>query len=242
MEEKNLPTPEGTQEQKPTAEKKPGEEHVDVPTPPNPEPKPTPSVDYREKFGESTRENQVLSGKLANLESQLGMAIKAEPPTEAELRAEYPEWDELTAFERRMATSNLTLQKQVQKATLIAQQAGTEAISERQFVDLLRKKNADGTFKYPGLREREDDFRSYCQMPSHKGAPLETLANAFLFELGAEPKPTPQPKPEPKPTLERTSGGDTPQPKTVISDEDAEVIRKNDPKRYNELIKAGKIK
>lgn len=243
MSDTKLQTPdEGTQEQKPTAEQKPDKDIIEDPLPPNPSVPQTPSVDYQKKFSESTREGQVLAGKLANLETQLGMAIKAEPPTDAELRAEYPEWDELTSFEKRMATQNLTLHKQVVKATLLANQATTEAITEREFTDILRKKNPDGTFKYPGLRDREDDFRAYCNMPTHKGAPLETLANAFLFELGDKPNPTPQPKPEPRPTLERTSGGDTPKPMAEISDEDAAAIRKNDSKRYNELIKSGKIK
>lgn len=241
--EKNLQTSEKeTQEQKIIAEKNPAEEKVDNPQPPKHDEQPKPAVDYREKFGESTRENQVLAGQLAEKERQLGMAIKAEPPTEAELKTEYPEWDELTSFEKRMATEALTLKKQVAKATLLAQQAQTEAVSERAFTDILRKKNSDGTLKYPGLRDREDDFRAYCNMSSHKGAPLETLANAFLYEIGEQPKPIQKTDVDPKPVLERTSGGDKPANSAEISDEDAAVIRKNDPKHYAELIKSGKIK
>jgi hypothetical protein len=48
--------------------------------------------------------------------------------------------------------------------------------------------------------------------------------------------------PNPKPTLEKGSGGPKTPPKTdTISDEDSAAIRKNDPKRYNELVKQGKI-
>ena len=246
MEQKqNLPTSEETQEQKQTAEKKPGQENAAVPEPQTPPAPPAPQVDYRDKFVGSSRESQVLTGKLEEYEKRLGMAIKAEPPTESELKAKYPEWDDLTDFEKRQAIEILTLQKQVAKAIILAQQATSEAVSEKEFNEILRKKNPDGSLKYPGLRDREDDFRAYCEMPTHKGAPLETLAHAFLFEITDE-QPIP-PKKEPdapkRPTVERTGGGQQPDNAGGgISDEEAETIRKNDPKRYEHLLKTGKLK
>ncbi len=240
-EEKDLQTPpEGTQSGEGTTPKITPEGPTDN-LPPPPPTNPEPPVNYREKFAESTRENQVLTAKVAETERQLGIAITAEPPTEAELKSEYPEWEDLTAFEKRMAIETLTLKKQARKAILLAEQATADATSEKEFKQILRAKNKDGSPKFPGLQEREDDFRAYCNMPTHKGSPLETLARAFLFDIGEKP-PTPKSTPAPKPTLDRTGGGDKSANPAQISDEDAEVIRKNDPKRYERLIKSGAIK
>src|SRR4051794_12713904 len=69
---------------------------VEPATPPTP-----PEPDYKEKFSQSTSENQILQARIAELEKS-GKDLTKEP-TDSDLKAAFPEWDSLTDFEKRMA-------------------------------------------------------------------------------------------------------------------------------------------
>lgn len=211
---------------------------------------PEPSVDepdYKEKFGASTRENQVLVGKLADMEARLGEVVKVEPPTESEIKAAYPEWDVMTDVEKRTATETLTLRKKLSSAMNLILGVADDLSFNKKFNEVINAKANDGSMVFPGLRERQEQFYEYCQKPTHKGASLQTLARAFLFEIKDE-LPKSRKTPPAKPSLARGgSGKSAPSSapsdagKTVLSAKDASVLRTKDPKRYMELMRTKKL-
>lgn len=200
---------------------------------------PTPEIDYKEKFVNSARENQILAAKVASAERRLG-EVNVENPTDAELRANFPDWDLLTDTERRMAVQTVTLRRQYAKLELNLAQMNEKASWNENFNEVLNRRNSDGSPAFPGLRERTDEFRAFCKKDKHQGLPFDVLAKSFLFEIKDElpTKPTIAP---PKPSLNRGSGGEQPATTTTFTDEEAAKLRKVDPKRYNELVKKGVI-
>lgn len=97
--------------------------------------------------------------------------------------------------------------------------------------DKLSKK--DLLSLYPQLEELWDDFETYRGDEENTGMKLEIAAKAFLIEkglLGAKRK-----------GLEKATGGKK-IPSSGMSIEDIENIRKNDGKKYREMLKKGLIK
>ena len=204
--------------------------------------KPDVEPDYKLKFSESARENQALAGKLKAEEERLGKIINPEPVSEEEARQSYPDWDVMTETERKIAIDNISLRKTVQSALAITSNIAEKFSFSEDFYKVVNAKNSDGSLKYPGLREKQELFREYCEMPTHKGTPLDVLARSFLFEIDETPQPKKDVTPPAKPEMNRgTPAAQNVTPPT-ISDEEAETIRKTDPRRYNQLIKEGKIK
>lgn len=86
---------------------------------------------------------------------------------------------------------------------------------------------------YPKLKELKEEFTNYLEDSENRGMPIKVAAKAFLAEKGLlESK---------RIGLEKPTGGRQPA-KVGLSVEDIERIRKNDHKKYRELIKKGQIK
>ncbi len=183
--------------------------------------------DYKTKFAESTRENQILQSKLNHYESRRELTNE---PTEAELQAAFPTWAFMAETEKDIARRQLVSERKAE-AALAAQQ---EREAEEQWNNQLEFAITSN----PSLQGRESQFKEYASKPSHRGAPMDVLVDAFLHKSTSQPKP----KTDPKPGLETASGGpkEPAKPKKV-SLEEAKVIRETDYKRYLELVKTGQI-
>lgn len=182
--------------------------------------------DYKTKFAESTRENQILNAKLQGYESRRELTNE---PTEAELRAAFPSFDFMTETEKDLAKGQLRTQKKADAAYAAEQKREADAKWNNQ-LEIAITSN-------PSLQGRESEFKEYASKPSHRGAPTDVLVDAFLHRSTTQPKP----KSDPKPELESGSGGPKEPAKKKISLEEAAVIRKTDYKRYLELVKTGQI-
>lgn len=194
-----------------------------------------PKVDYREKFANSTRENQVLTGKIQQMETRLNSLTNEEIPTDKEMASLYPEWDELGNLEKNILKKNVVLERRINKTHSIT----LGIAEEKEWNGKLDKfiEQAAILDQYQGLKGKEKEFKEFAKKPSHKGIDLSILANAFLYEVKSEEPP----KKNSGSMLERGSGGPkTPQSAELTAEQVAE-IRKNDPKRYNLLVKQGKI-
>lgn len=216
-----------------------GKPEIETPTPneeqgtPSPNPESAPSVeptpnepDYKTSYGESTRENQLLREQLRLRDERIAELTKPHNPTEQELREEFPEWDTMLPHEKRLATSNLAMRREIKAS----KETQAKLLAEKQWEKDLKTV----TKKFPQLKGREDEFETFVFKPTHQGVPVETLAKSFLFDTSTPPAPK-------APTGERGSGGPKPEnvgPKKYTSEE-LSFYRKNDYKKYLEIVKSG---
>lgn len=229
-----------------------------IPTTPTPEPEPVPEPDieeqeeeveepkieekkeeqppepnYKDKFINSTREAQVLASKNKKITEVIEQAAELGEPTDEEMAKTYPDWDLMTDSERRMAKDSILSKKKfelIHNAILETKKVDEWVSNVDEFIE-DPKTIADN----PALEGKEADFRAFCLKPTRRGVDFEDLVNSFLFTV----------KPEQKHTgalLETASGGPKETKPKELTVEEISMIRKNDPKKYKELIKQGKVK
>jgi hypothetical protein len=193
----------------------------------------------RTKFGESSREAQILGEKLKSLEGSSRRELTNEP-TESDLRAAFPEWDSMQGWEKEAARRSFN-------ADRIARSLAAEREQDRQ----RQQWNTDVEVfiaANPVLQDRSREFHEFANKPSHRGAPLDVLKDAFLQRNTSTPTttmtPTPQtPASEPAaPGLESGNGGPrTPdQPKQLSADE-LKTLRQTDERAYNNYVRTHDI-
>lgn len=201
--------------------------------PPKPE-----EPDYRKKFGESTRRNQVVESQFSELQKILGDITKQEVPTDDEMKAQVPDWEFLSEREKNGERKLLVLERRQNLMMKTFSNISSETENLKKLESFI--------YNEPKLKGKEDDFIAFVEKPANKGASMEVLLNAFLFEVKPEETPTvTPPADEIAPSLERgTPSGNMPPINTgkkEYSDEELASLRKNDPKKYHELIRKGLI-
>lgn len=87
----------------------------------------------------------------------------------------------------------------------------------------------------PVFKEKWDDFESFRNNPENKGMNLRTAAKAFLIDQDLLEPPA-------RKGLEKTTGGPRVPISTGMTADDVENLRKNNFKKYQELLKKGQIK
>lgn len=204
-----------------------------------PKPEVTPPVDYRGKFSESTRRNQIVESQLAELQKTLTDITKQEIPTDEEMRLIDRDWEYRSDFEKNQAIKTVVLEKRLNLVTSTLGNISQEQGKASQLQSFIENE--------PKLKGKEDEFYKFATSKKNQGADVGVLLNAFLFEVTPPPDPkdpTPPPTvPETPPTLNRStpSGGNPPVKDTKLSDEEIKIIRTTDHKRYNELVRTGQI-
>lgn len=215
-----------------------------------------PQEDFRGKFGESTRNNQVLMGQLEELNRRLGEVTKEEIPTDEEIVREYPEFEFASETEKSIMKRQVVLDRRMK---------GVQMSVGTMLFDAKRRDQLAGVAATnPALKGKEERFFDFASHPSRKDTPADVLVNAFLYEVRDEAPATPpltpqtspatpegQPQPAapaapsaPEMPLERgtPSGGEAPSaPSTERTPEELKALRTSDPKEYQRLIREGKI-
>ena len=214
-----------------------------TPAAPEPQPTPTPQTppppappaepDYKTKFTESARENEVLRGKLADLEKR-NKPLTTDP-TEQELREMYPGWDDLDENAKRFARNNL---KQIRLGEYNAKEIADMRAEQAWQSDL---KNVVKTF--PDLKGHEAEFEEFVFKPTRRGVPIPDLARAFLYDVNKATPPTPPtPPPAPEGGLEPGGTGRIERPKAKeLTAAELETLRKTDNKAYLEYVKTHEV-
>lgn len=178
---------------------------------------------YKESSGEALFLREQLK-KNENTRREL-----TKEPTEQELRAAFPDWDELSdaeqrssrlAYEARRDTAALRLEREQEKA-------------EKQWNDDLES----AIDANPALEGRESAFKEFANKPSRKGVDMELLVNAFLHDAPAKQN---QSKPL-KQGLESPNGGprDPVSSKKKWTGEERLALQKSDPRKYREMLMRG---
>lgn len=190
------------------------------PTPPTP-----PAIDYEKKFSDSTRENQILQGKIKTLETAAQELTKE--PTDSDLKAAFPNWEEMTDNEKMLGRRTFNSERVSQSALATA----NKFQQEREWQTSLELASTD-----PALQGKEEAFKKYASKPQYRNVPTDVLVSAFLGTL------TPNPKLTPKPGLETGNGGlkEPPKPKGISGDE-LSALRRNNPREYEKYIKSHPI-
>lgn len=196
--------------------------------------------DYKKKFGESTRRNQIVESQFSELKKTLGDITKQEIPTDDEMVVLIPEWDMLSDREKNNERKLIVMERRQNHiiGTISNIASETENVS----------KLNDYAENEPRLKGKEDEFYEFASRQNNKGASMEVLLNAFLFEttpiVNTDPTPD-KPIEEIPPSLETaTPSGNMPpiKPANAPLDEEAlKELRTKDPKKYMEMIRTGKI-
>jgi len=195
--------------------------------------------DYKKKFGESTRRNQIVESQFNELKKILGDITKQEVPTEDEMKELIPDWEYLSDGEKNRERKLIVLER---RQNHIISTIGTIA-SETENASQLEAFMSNE----PRLKGKEDEFYEFVTRPANKGASMSVMLNAFLFEVTEITNTTPETPPveELPPSLERgTPTGNMPPVKTgksEMSAEELKILRTTDPRKYNEMVRRGQI-
>lgn len=200
-----------------------------VPTPPAPA-----QPDLEQRYKHSSREAIVQKGRADMYESRLNQLKQEDTPTDAEIRAAYPDYDQYEPLTQMVIKDQLTEKKARMRVEAIL----IEDIADRKWQAELKGLAANP--KYAKLKD-DPDFEDFVLKPKHKGVDIETLARAYLFEEAPPVAPTPAPAPR-DPGLEMGSGGPRGGVKTSkFTADEVTAMQQNDPKRYRELLLAGEF-
>lgn len=203
-----------------------------------PDPLPADEPDYKKKFGESTRQNQIVASQFNELKKILGDITKQEVPTDDEMARIVTDWEYLSDSEKNREKKFIVLERR-QNHMLKTMH---DIASETENASKLDKFIAE----VPELKGKENEFYEFATKPKNKGATMEVLLKSFLYDIKETKQPeTPKPPTgEIPPSLERStpSGGEKPPSgKKEYSDEELQTLRTKDPKKYHELIRKGQI-
>jgi len=194
---------------------------------------------WKNKFTESSREAQVLAEREKETKRKLEEATKPKEVTDDLMKQKYPDWD---SYDDGVKAALKNTVVQDQKITAL-EQGQSEYLNERKWqsqIDGFLAEN-DETEKI-SIKDK-DAFKKYCNKPERKGMNLDILAAAFAYEVGT----TAPAKPEKKKgsMLETGSGqGATQKHKTDKKEytaDDAKMLRQNNPKEYERLVRSGKL-
>ena len=192
--------------------------------------------DYKKKFAESTREAQILASKNRKLNEAIEKAGDVKPPTEKELTKEYPEWEDMSEFEQKIASENLVNRKKfdaITEATKGFKDMDKWVVKVDEFIE-----DPLTLTEHPGLEGKEDEFKLFVTKPTRRGVDMEDLVSAFMYSEDSKPK-------KGKGSMfEVGTGGDSKKVKPKgdkISIEESINMRNTDYKKYLQYVKDGKI-
>lgn len=195
-------------------------------------------VDYKKKFSESSREAQIQSYKNKELNKAIKEASELPDPTEAELLKEYPEWEDMTATEQRLAKNdyiNTRRFRLIEEATQKFAKVDEWNAKVDTFLD-----DPKTFIAYPELEGKLEEFKLFSSKPTRRGLDFEDLVLAFNGDLAKN-----KPKPKKGQMFESGSGGrqSAAAPKDdKLSVEEGRKLMKADFPKFKQLLKEGKIR
>lgn len=200
-----------------------------------------PEIDYKKKFGESTRNNQIVMSRFSELQKVLGDITRQEVPTEDEMRNLEPEWEYMSDREKRDATKLVVLERRQNHIFKTIGDITRDSENARKLDEFIENE--------PKLKGKEDDFIAFATKDSNQGASMETILKAFLYDVEEDvtpPVPTPEVpvETESAPTLERgnpSAGAPQEVGKKELDADDLKELRLKNPQEYMRKIQKGQI-
>lgn len=208
------------------------------PTPPAPLTPPNGETDWEKKAKASAREAQVLGFKSKEIAEAVDKADAIPEPTKEELAKEYPEWEDMTPTEQKLAKDSYIGK---QKFGIIH-----DAVSKFKKVDEWNEKidkfvgDPVTLVNFPELEGKLDEFKDFASKPTRRGLEFEDLLLAFSGDQALK-----KPAPKKGEMFPQGSGGPAEPPKPTddkIGPDEARVLMKTNYAEYKRLLVAGKIR
>lgn len=196
---------------------------------------PSPEVRARE----SGQEAMILHSKNKKIMETIDEAEALPVPTVEELTAYAKEmgenYEDLDTFAQNILKESLMNKRRFAKISSLAEE-------ERQVAKWVSKieefvEREDITQQYPLLASQAEDFIKYASKKSHIGADLDLLVAGFMWK-------NPPKKNQGSvllPSSNKAGSGSQNKP-VEPTEEDAKVVRTQDPKKYKQMIKSRKFK
>jgi len=229
---------------------KPSEPPEPTPSPsPSPEvPSPSPPAPSKEVIKDmhkqerkkriaSAQEAQVLHARNKKINEGLEKIRGTPEPTEDEMKAEYPDWEVMSDFEKKQAKGLMLANRRFAAIDEMAEGFKDSEKHQKKVDDFLADPKT--LINYPELEGKGDEFKFFATKPTRRGVDFEDLVPAFLYGVKKTKQKTKK-KGEMFPT---GTGGPAAPDKDAgkISVEEAIELRKTDSKKYKKLLLAGKI-
>lgn len=231
IEKKETPeeTPTEKKEEKPIKEKPKAEEEA------------TPSVDYKERYSESSREALTLHFRNKQLVDTIDQASKLPEPTEQELiefaKSNGTEYEFLDEFNKNLLKRTLINERRFQ----LINETNLEAKNFQGWIEKVDSfiNSPEVVNEFPDIEDNAEEFRKFCLKKDRRGMVLSDLASSFLYGLVSKGKTTTKSE---SVLLEQKNASKLEDKKPEYTEEDAMRLRTTDPRKYRQLIKAGKFK
>ena len=218
-------------------EKKPDENPDDKKTGDEEDEKQKELEKLKKRQANSSRENYIIEQQNKKMAEALDQAASVPEPTEEELQAKFPTWDELSDFEKDLAKNKVWSDKRFA--------AIDEASKSFKNIKAWQTKVSDFVsdpktlVDNPDLEGKEDEFRLYAtQNEKRVNVDFQDLIAAFLYTY--ESKKT---RSKGK-MMETPSGGDKKPVKpasTKLSVAESERLRDTNYSEYRKQLQAGNI-
>lgn len=196
---------------------------------------------WEKRYKDSSREAKRLTYENKEISEAIDEANSLKPPTDEEMKVEFPEWDEMSATERRLAADNFINKKRfelVHGATEKFRLAGEWDKKVDDFID-----DPQTLVDHPELEGNVDDFKLFASKKTRRNIDLDDLVLAFVGS-GSLKKVSKQ-NMKKKQMFPKGSGGEKKDNKLKddrLSADEGRVLMKNDYKKWKELLLAGKIR
>lgn len=214
---------------------------IETPAPIVEAPVAKPEPDYKKKFSESTRNNQIVMSRFVELQKVLGDITRQEVPTDDEMRSLESDWEYMSDREKRDATKLVVLERRQNQIFKTINDIARDSENSRKLDEFIENE--------PKLKGKEDAFISFATKDSNQGASMETVLKAFLYDVEEDIAP-PNPAPvataptESAPSLERgnpSAGAPQDTGRKERSVEELKELRTKNPREYNDLVRKGLI-
>jgi hypothetical protein len=193
-------------------------------------------VDYEKKFSASTYRNQIVEAQNKELQQVLGDITKQDIPTEEEMKSIDPDWEFRSDYDKNQAIKIIAIER---KQNLIQE----NLIKTNKKVEF-----SDNVVKFmentPEIKGKEDSFYNFVTNPKNEGAPMDILLSAFLHKEGSsttlDKNHTKSFSKHPALARSTTNGGEK-LSGVKRTDEELKHLRTSNPRKYNELVRKGKL-
>ena len=195
-----------------------------------------PQVDYKQKFVDSQREAILLNERNKQKEAHLSKLTSKDTPTDDELRAAYPWWDNADDSTKEFYRDQYLTKKELKQTQSIA----LTLAEKLEFQEKLDEFTDSPPDQFKALAGRSTEFKRFAKKKENIGLSLDVLAKAFLFDATDDAPPAH--KPIKTPGLENGTGGprQAPKPKKMPIEEAAK-LRETNYREYKRLLEAGQI-
>lgn len=188
---------------------------------------------------ESGQEAMILHSKNKKIMETIDEAESLPAPTTEELSAYAKEmgenYEDLDTFAQNILKESLMNKKRFAKISSLAEEERQVARWVSKVQDFIDRE--DISQQYPAIASQSEEFLKYASKKSHIGSDLDLLVAGFLWK-------NPVVKHQGSVLLPSGKGASAPSQSKVTepTEDDARVIRIQDPKKYKQMIKNRKFK